>query len=271
MPPGTHLTAVVTGASSGIGAATARAWPRPGFHVVCAARRSDRVEALAAEIGGTPVTCDVTDADSVAALAARSAPGSTYWSTTRAAPSAPSPVGRGRHRGVAAMYEVNVIGAGARSPRRCCPRCVASGAGVIVNVGSTAGRVAYEGGGGYTAAKHGTRSSPRRCGSSCAASRCGSARSRRAWCAPTSSRWSVRRRPGEGRRPSTPASPSRWSPRTSPTRSPGSSPGPPRQHRRAGDPAPRPGRPAQGAPRHRVTRARSVQTAAVQTIGLSAG
>ncbi len=54
-------TAVVTGASSGIGAATARHLARAGFHVFCAARRSDRIEELAAEIGGTPVVCDVTD------------------------------------------------------------------------------------------------------------------------------------------------------------------------------------------------------------------
>ena len=65
----TDRTAVVTGASSGIGAATARALAAQGFHVVCAARRSDRITALAEEIGGTAVTCDVTDPASVAALA----------------------------------------------------------------------------------------------------------------------------------------------------------------------------------------------------------
>ena len=60
----------MTGASSGIGAATARHLAAAGFHVFCAARRADRIEALAAEIGGTAVACDVTDEDSVAALAA---------------------------------------------------------------------------------------------------------------------------------------------------------------------------------------------------------
>ena len=54
------------------------------------------------------------------------------------------------------MYEVNVIGL-MQVTQALLPALVASGAGVIVNVGSTAGRIAYEGGGGYTAAKHGTQ------------------------------------------------------------------------------------------------------------------
>ena len=58
----TERTAVVTGASSGIGAATARALAGDGFRVVCAARREDRITALAKEIGGVAVACDVTDA-----------------------------------------------------------------------------------------------------------------------------------------------------------------------------------------------------------------
>ena len=62
-------TAVVTGASSGIGAATARRLAAEGFHVYCAARREDRVRALAEEIGGTAVRCDVTSPGEVAALA----------------------------------------------------------------------------------------------------------------------------------------------------------------------------------------------------------
>ena len=66
--------AVVTGASSGIGAATARHLAEAGFEVVCAARRLDRIEALAKEIGGRAVQCDVTSAESVAGLAASVGP-----------------------------------------------------------------------------------------------------------------------------------------------------------------------------------------------------
>ena len=127
-----------------------------GFHVVCAARRTDRIEALAAEIGGTAVTCDVTDAESVAALAASVGDRSTSWSTTPAAPSAPRPVAEADADDWRRMYEVNVIGL-MQVTRALLPALVASGDGVIVNVGSTAGRIAYEGGAGYTAAKHGTQ------------------------------------------------------------------------------------------------------------------
>src|SRR6476659_3144071 len=69
MSESSRRTAVVTGASSGIGAATARALADAGYDVLCAARRTDRIEALAADIGGRAVTCDVTSAESVAALA----------------------------------------------------------------------------------------------------------------------------------------------------------------------------------------------------------
>jgi NADP-dependent 3-hydroxy acid dehydrogenase YdfG len=62
-------TAVVTGASSGIGEATARQLAAAGYDVVCAARRPQRIEHLADEIGGIAVVCDVTSPDDVQRLA----------------------------------------------------------------------------------------------------------------------------------------------------------------------------------------------------------
>jgi NADP-dependent 3-hydroxy acid dehydrogenase YdfG len=153
-------TAVVTGASSGIGAATARLLAAEGFHVFCAARRRDRVEALASELGGTPVTCDVTDADSVAALAEvvdRATAGRLNVLVNNAGGAfGLGPVAQANAEEWRRMYDVNVIGL-MQVTRALLPALVASGNGVIVNVGSTAGRIAYEGGAGYTAAKHGTQ------------------------------------------------------------------------------------------------------------------
>jgi NADP-dependent 3-hydroxy acid dehydrogenase YdfG len=148
--------AVVTGASSGIGAATARALAREGYAVVCAARRGDRIEALAAEIGGRAVTCDVTDPASVRALA-EAVDGPLHVLVNNAGGAIGSdPVESADPQHWRAMYDVNVIGV-LQVTQALLPALRASGDGLIVNVGSTAGRIAYEGGGGYTAAKHGTQ------------------------------------------------------------------------------------------------------------------
>jgi NADP-dependent 3-hydroxy acid dehydrogenase YdfG len=149
-------TAVVTGASSGIGAATARSLAEAGFHVFCAARRSDRIAALAAEIGGTPVTCDVTSAVDVTALAERVGDSLDVLVNNAGGAYDLSPVATADPDAWRLTYEVNVLGL-VRVTQALLPALVASGAGVILNVGSTAGRIAYEGGGGYTAAKHGTQ------------------------------------------------------------------------------------------------------------------
>jgi NADP-dependent 3-hydroxy acid dehydrogenase YdfG len=149
-------SAVVTGASSGIGAATARHLAAEGFHVFCAARREERVTALAEEIGGTAVRCDVTSRDDVAALAAQVGPRLDVLVNNAGGAFGASPVAEADSDDWRRMYEVNVIGL-MQVTRALLPALIASGAGVILNVGSTAGRVAYEGGAGYTAAKHGTK------------------------------------------------------------------------------------------------------------------
>ncbi|WP_426246018.1 SDR family oxidoreductase [Nocardioides sp. LHG3406-4] len=154
--PASRRVAVVTGASSGIGAATARALAGEGFRVVCAARRTDRIEALAAEIDGLAVACDVTSAESVAGLAAAvDGPVHVLVNNAGGAFDAAS-VEEADPELWRAMYDVNVIGL-LRVTQALLPALRESGDAVIVNMGSTAGRVAYENGGGYTAAKHGTQ------------------------------------------------------------------------------------------------------------------
>ncbi|MBY9075009.1 SDR family oxidoreductase [Nocardioides sp. WL0053] len=151
-----NKVAVVTGASSGIGEATARRLAAEGFHVFCAARRADRVEALASEIGGTAVRCDVTSTEDVAALAERVGERLDVLVNNAGGAVGSDPVAQADPQDWRAMYEVNVIGV-LNVTKALLPALVASGAGTIVNVGSTAGRIAYEGGAGYTAAKHGTQ------------------------------------------------------------------------------------------------------------------
>ena len=147
---------MVTGASSGIGAATARQLAEAGFHVYLAARRADRIDELAAEIGGTAVATDVTSEESVAALAAAVGPQLDVLVNNAGGAFGSTPVAEAVSEDWRRMYEVNVIGL-MQVTRALLPALVASGAGTIVNVGSTAGRIAYEGGAGYTAAKHGTQ------------------------------------------------------------------------------------------------------------------
>ena len=148
--------AVVTGASSGIGAATARELARSGFKVVCAARRQQRVEALAEEIDGLAVRCDVTDADSVAGLAEAVGPVLHVLVNNAGGAFGVDPVETADPAQWKAMYDVNVLGI-LHVTQALLPALRASGDGLIVNVGSTAGRIAYETGGGYTAAKHATK------------------------------------------------------------------------------------------------------------------
>ena len=147
--------AVVTGASSGIGAATVRRLVTEGFDVVAAARRADRLAKLADETGCRPAPLDVTDPAAVEAFAAglescrvlvNNAGGALGVATVADAVEADWQ----------RMYDVNVLGT-LRMTRALLPKLVASGDGVVVNLTSTAALSAYEGGGGYVAAKHAQR------------------------------------------------------------------------------------------------------------------
>jgi NADP-dependent 3-hydroxy acid dehydrogenase YdfG len=149
--------AVVTGASIGIGAATARRLAAEGFAVVAAARRADRLAELVKEIehaGGsaTAAPLDVTDDAQVAALAAGLPEVHVVVNNAGGA--------RGGEYVEDAdladwqwMYDVNVLGT-VRVTKALLPALEASGAGTIVLISSTAGLIVYEGGGGYAAAKH---------------------------------------------------------------------------------------------------------------------
>jgi NADP-dependent 3-hydroxy acid dehydrogenase YdfG len=147
--------AVVTGASSGIGAATAVALAKNGFEVVLGARRVDRLEAVAEPIGARYEKLDVTDVASIRAfvdpidrldLLVNNAGGALGVDRIESASD-------DRWR---TMWEVNFLGL-ARMTRELLPALLASGQGHVVNVGSIAGFETYPGGAGYTGAKHAVR------------------------------------------------------------------------------------------------------------------
>jgi NADP-dependent 3-hydroxy acid dehydrogenase YdfG len=151
-PQHDRRVAVVTGASAGIGAATAKALAALGFHVVCVARRADRIEALATEIGGSAIVADVTDDDAVDALAARLDRVDMLVNNAGGArglePVAAADLDHWRW-----MWETNVLGT-LRVTRALLPALEASGDGLIVTVTSLAAFQIYDNGGGYTSAKH---------------------------------------------------------------------------------------------------------------------
>lgn len=146
-------TAVVTGASSGIGAATVRALAAAGFATVAAARRVDRIEALAAEVGGRAVPLDVTDDASVAAFAQAVGDVDVVVHSAGGALGADS-VEDGDVAGWRDMYDTNVLGV-LRVHQALLPAQRRGGNGHVVVLGSIAGFEVYPGGGGYTAVKHG--------------------------------------------------------------------------------------------------------------------
>jgi NADP-dependent 3-hydroxy acid dehydrogenase YdfG len=144
-------TAVVTGASSGIGAATARRLARDGFAVVAAARREDRLARLAEETGARPVRLDVTDPASVRALA-DGLDGCDVLVNNAGGAVGLDPVASADPADWQAMFEVNVLGT-LRVTQALLP-LLRAGGGTVVTITSTAANVNYEGGGGYSAAKH---------------------------------------------------------------------------------------------------------------------
>jgi NADP-dependent 3-hydroxy acid dehydrogenase YdfG len=150
--PGQGRVAVVTGASSGIGAATAERLAAEGFDVVLAARRQDRLAALAERIGGRAVQLDVTDATSVEAFAAALDRVDVLVNNAGGAFDA-APVADADLDSWQRTYDVNVLGT-VRVTKALLPALRASGAGDLVFVSSTAGLISYEGGASYTAAKH---------------------------------------------------------------------------------------------------------------------
>jgi NADP-dependent 3-hydroxy acid dehydrogenase YdfG len=145
-------TALVTGASSGIGAATVRALAAAGFATVAAARRVDRCEQLAAEVGGSALALDVTDPSSVEELAARLPEVSVLVHSAGGALGL-EPVAEADERRWRTMYESNVLGV-MRITKALLPALERSGDGHVVVLGSVAGVEVYPGGAGYTAAKH---------------------------------------------------------------------------------------------------------------------
>jgi NADP-dependent 3-hydroxy acid dehydrogenase YdfG len=151
-----HLgTAVVTGASSGIGAATARALAERGFRVIAAARRRDRLADLAATHPLIEAReLDVTDQASVDALVASLGQDDVTVLVANAGGSFDAAaIADADLDAWQRAYDVNVIGA-VRTVRAFLPLLIASGRGLVVLMGSTAGHVSYENGGSYVAAKH---------------------------------------------------------------------------------------------------------------------
>ncbi len=152
-----ELRVLVTGATAGIGLATASAFLDQGAHVVAVGRRADRLRALAdAHFGDvTPVVLDVANRAAVDALPEH------VWDVDVVVNNA------GLARGLDAMHEgdpshwdemidVNVKGL-LYVTRKVLPNMVAKGRGDVVNLGSVAGRWTYPGGGVYCASKHAVR------------------------------------------------------------------------------------------------------------------
>ncbi|MGH7691509.1 MAG: SDR family NAD(P)-dependent oxidoreductase [Candidatus Dormibacteria bacterium] len=144
--------AVVTGASAGIGEAIARQLAAQGFRLFLGARREDRLRRLAADLGARAQPLDVADEASVSAFCA-AAEGAEVLVNNAGGARGADPVGQAASAEWRWMWEVNVLGL-MQVTRGLLPALEGSGRGHIVNISSTAGIEVYEGGAGYTAAKH---------------------------------------------------------------------------------------------------------------------
>ncbi|MBJ7387233.1 MAG: SDR family oxidoreductase [Mycolicibacterium sp.] len=144
--------AVVTGASSGIGAATAKTLAALGFYVVCVGRRKDRIQAVADEVGGTATVADVTDQAAIDALAAGLDRVDVLVNNAGGAKGL-DPVLDADEENWRWMWETNVLGT-LRVTRALLPKLIDSGDGLVVTITSIAAFETYDGGSGYTAAKH---------------------------------------------------------------------------------------------------------------------
>jgi NADP-dependent 3-hydroxy acid dehydrogenase YdfG len=152
-------TAVVTGASSGIGAAAARQLAEAGFDVVIGARRMERLREVAAPIGARAIALDVRDRASVEAFAAQVERCDVLVNNAGGALGL-EPLAQADDEHWRGMWETNVLGL-MFVTRALLPKLEAAGAETgaahIVNVGSIAGFETYPGGAGYTSVKHGVR------------------------------------------------------------------------------------------------------------------
>jgi NADP-dependent 3-hydroxy acid dehydrogenase YdfG len=147
--------AVVTGASAGIGEATAFRLAEEGFHVILGARRKERIEKLAAECGGEAIALDVRDPRSIESFCEGIEECGVLVNNAGVALGL-DPLTEIDDEHVTTMFETNVLGL-IRMTRAMLPKLESSGNGHIVNVGSISGYEVYPGGGGYTASKHALR------------------------------------------------------------------------------------------------------------------
>ena len=162
---------MVTGASSGIGAATGRHLADAGFEVVLGARRLERLQAVAEAIGATAAPLDVTDDASVEAFCAR-VPACSVLVNNAGGAVGLEPVEHADLDHWQAMYDTNVLGT-LRMTRALLPRLERSGDGHVIVVGSIAAHEPYPGGAGTTRPSSPSGRSPRSCARSCWAAPCG--------------------------------------------------------------------------------------------------